>query len=178
MLRVLVYALPVILAVYAVIDCIQTPRDETRLVPKITWLVGILLLPVLGPLAWLLIGRRGGAGRSGRRTGRAAGPRGGHSLAPDDDPEFLRQLRASDEEHERMLRQWERDLRRREGDDGPGSGSAGDRPNGTGRTGGTGGASEPGAPRTSGDEPPAEGPVPDRPSDTPDADAGPGETPR
>lgn len=36
------------------------------------------------------------------------------TLAPDDDPEFLAGLRAPDDRHEHMLRDWEADLRDRE----------------------------------------------------------------
>jgi hypothetical protein len=43
--------------------------------------------------------------------------RSGRPLGPDDDPEFLDQLRRQDAEHERMLKQWEEDLRRREEQD-------------------------------------------------------------
>lgn len=35
-------------------------------------------------------------------------------VAPDDDPEFLEQMRRGNAEQERLLEQWEDDLRRRE----------------------------------------------------------------
>jgi hypothetical protein len=47
-------------------------------------------------------------------------------VGPDDDPQFLDQLRRIDTEHERMLKQWEEDLRRRERDLHDDSGEDGD----------------------------------------------------
>ena len=35
-------------------------------------------------------------------------------MAPDDDPEFLEQMRRGNTEQERLLEKWEDDLRRRE----------------------------------------------------------------
>jgi hypothetical protein len=49
--------------------------------------------------------------------------------APDDNPEFLAKLKKDNSDHERLLRTWEDDLRRREEQlrDGDGSGSSADR---------------------------------------------------
>lgn len=113
--------LPVIvaaaLAIYALIDCGQTDRDRVRSLSKPIWLL-IILIPILGPVAWLLLGRPQRSDRPGPRP--APRPR---PVAPDDDPEFLRQIRNLDEEHEKMLREWEDNLRKREeglrGDDQP-----------------------------------------------------------
>ena len=92
MLRILIYALPIILAVYALVDLVQTRDEDVQGLPKLVWVLLIVLIWVIGPLAWLF------AGRKGRRfpglAPRAAGPAGGQtrSLAPDDDPDFLRGL--------------------------------------------------------------------------------------
>ena len=92
MLRILIYALPIILAVYALVDLVQTKDEDVQGLPKLVWVLLIVLIWVIGPLAWLF------AGRKGRRfpglAPRAAGPAGGQtrSLAPDDDPDFLRGL--------------------------------------------------------------------------------------
>ena len=110
------------LLVYCLIDCLQTDSLVVRNLSKGWWIVLILVLPVIGGIAWLVAGRPEGR-RSG--TGRVAWPstatagfpeyerpaRGG---APDDDPEFLRSLRESNRDHEQMLERWERDLRERE----------------------------------------------------------------
>ena len=95
MARFLLYAIPVVVMLYALIDALQTPRGLERLLPKWLWIVVIVLVPVLGAVAWLIWGR---APRSayaapvdppgGRRLGRRRGP-----AAPDDDPTFLRQPR-------------------------------------------------------------------------------------
>jgi hypothetical protein len=117
MLRVLVYLLPIALAIFALVDCIQTDEAHVRGIPKIGWILLIVLIWVVGPVAWLIGGKdRSQAGGSG--AGRSYGIRpsqpSARPMAPDDDPEFLRQLGAGNAEHERMLERWEEDLRRRE----------------------------------------------------------------
>lgn len=99
------------LAVYAVIDCMQTDPAEIRGPRRPVWIAVILLLPIVGPAAWL-IARRGGPRAFPSRRGRSSTP----PVAPDDNPEFLRQLRDIDEQHQQMLSEWEADLRRREED--------------------------------------------------------------
>ena len=76
-------AAAVALFVYAVFDLIATPRGQIRgPVPKPLWFV-VLLVPGIGPLAWLVYGHR--------RTGNA-GPRKRPPHGPDDDPDYLRGL--------------------------------------------------------------------------------------
>jgi hypothetical protein len=75
-----------------VVDCIQTDDAQVRGLPKLLWLLLILLFPVVGAIAWFIAGRpqRGAAdsGPSGRGPShRPPPPRG-----PDDDPDFLRRL--------------------------------------------------------------------------------------
>lgn len=98
-----------ILAVYALIDCLQADPAEVRGPRRPVWIALILLIPVIGPISWLV--SRRGMPRPGRRQARRppAPP-----LAPDDNPEFLRQLKDIDEQHEELLSNWEADLRRRE----------------------------------------------------------------
>ena len=81
-----VYALIVLgLFSYAVADIFRTPASAVRTLPKPLWLL-VVLPPVFGPLAWLLVGRpKGGAPR-------VAGPPA-RPVSPDDDEEFLRELR-------------------------------------------------------------------------------------
>jgi hypothetical protein len=129
MLRVLFYAIPLVLAIFAVVDCLQTPDEELRGLPRFGWLALILFFPIVGSAVWLIVGRRrGGAPRS--RMAWPAGPGLGRPdqqrptrrfSAPDDDPEFLSQLGRStaaegNSEHDALLEQWERDLHRREAD--------------------------------------------------------------
>jgi hypothetical protein len=104
------------LLVYCLIDCVQTPEAQVRSLPKVVWVILILLLPFVGSIAWLLVGRSQG-GRAPRTWAPGSGfpeadrPR---PVAPDDDPAFLRQVQADTKDHEAMLKQWEADLRRRE----------------------------------------------------------------
>jgi Phospholipase_D-nuclease N-terminal len=127
MTRLLPLVLGLAVVVFALVDCLQSPAQRVRTLPKPAWVAAILLVPLAGAVAWLIAGRP----RSKPDAAPRPPPR---PVAPDDDPDFLRQLRSIDEEHERMLRQWERDLRRREGDLGrgeaPGSAEHGDAPAG------------------------------------------------
>ena len=93
----------VVFIVYSVVDCATMPRDRVRGISKPSWIIAILLLPVIGGLLWWIIGRV--------RAPKAA-PRGS---APDDDPDFLGTLRTErDPEEERLqaerIAQLERDL--------------------------------------------------------------------
>ncbi|MER6303490.1 PLD nuclease N-terminal domain-containing protein [Kitasatospora sp. NPDC001539] len=138
MLRILLtIVLPLALWVWAFIDCLVTPEDEAKHLPKPIWLIIVLLFPPLGPIAWLVAGKQRGFLRAGAPGGHPGAPTGsarrGRPLAPDDDPEFLASLRSdrprsdrpggdplkgsdnrSAQEHEDMLKRWEADLRRRE----------------------------------------------------------------
>ena len=92
MIRLLPWLLTIAVTVYAVVDCIQTDDAQVRGLPKLLWLLLILLFPIVGSIAWFIAGRpqRGPAGRSGPGRGpthRPPPPRG-----PDDDPDFLRRL--------------------------------------------------------------------------------------
>ncbi len=109
LVRFLPVLVSLVLLVYCLIDCIQTDESQCRHLPKSAWVMLILFFPLVGGIAWLVAGRP-------RRTGGAAEPRRQqrHVVAPDDDPQFLAQLKQSNTEHERMLQQWEDDLRRRE----------------------------------------------------------------
>lgn len=142
MLKVLLYLLPVILAIYAVIDCIQTPDGETRAIPKVAWIVIILFFPVIGPVGWLFAGKEPTSRPRSSRPAQTAGypqrERPRRPVAPDDDPDFLHELDRGNTEHERMLKKWEEDLRRREGEarDGGTSGSGTSGNSGTDRRAG------------------------------------------
>ncbi len=88
MTRFLVIAtiIAVALMVFAFVDAAYFDRMRVRGIPKAGWLVVILFVPIAGALLWFFVGRgpRGGRDQSG-------GPRRG-PIAPDDDPEFLRNL--------------------------------------------------------------------------------------
>lgn len=82
MLRYLPVLLSLALTVYCTVDVIQTPEAGVRNLPKLAWLVVVLLFAVVGPAAWLIAGRP--------RTGRRAIRRPPRAQGPDDDPEFLK----------------------------------------------------------------------------------------
>lgn len=85
MLRYLPILVAVMLAIYAISDLAQTDAELVNYMPKWMWFVVIIVVPFLGPVAWLLYGRR----RSGGGGGGGWDPR---DSAPDNDPEFLRKL--------------------------------------------------------------------------------------
>ncbi|MGN6243032.1 MAG: PLDc N-terminal domain-containing protein [Motilibacteraceae bacterium] len=133
MLRVLVeFGVPLVLFVFALVDCIQTDESLVRNLPKAAWVLLIVLVPLVGSIAWLAAGRPAAEQRNqGRRQvawpatatsgfpeyERPGSGRSGYiraAVAPDDDPEFLRTLGAEQRRHEQMLGDWEQDLRRRE----------------------------------------------------------------
>ena len=84
MIRYLPALLSLALTIYCLVDAIQTQDSEIRNLPKIGWLILILLFPLVGPAAWLIAGRPPKGPRVLRQPPR---PRG-----PDDDPDFLKDL--------------------------------------------------------------------------------------
>jgi len=86
-MRYIIYVAMFVVGLYALIDCVQTPARSARSLPKAVWILVIVLLPGLGGVAWLFLGRERSAGSAGWfLSGRSA------PTAPDDDPDFLRQL--------------------------------------------------------------------------------------
>lgn len=93
MLRALMIVLPIALAIYALVDLVQTDDERIQGLPKLAWVALIVLIWVVGPLAWLIAGKKGRRWLPGLAPRTAAGPRaGGRPVAPDDDPDFLRGL--------------------------------------------------------------------------------------
>lgn len=98
-MRIAVYVVPVALAVYALFDLYRSEPNERAGLQPLLWVLVILLLPVLGPAVWIIVStvRRMEARGTGRPQASGArrppwpqrrpGP-----VAPDDDPEFLRNL--------------------------------------------------------------------------------------
>ena len=81
-----VYALVTLgLFAYAVVDLVTTPSASVRTLPKWLWAV-VVLPPLVGPVCWLLFGRP-------RRGRDADGAPPARPVAPDDDEDFLRELR-------------------------------------------------------------------------------------
>ena len=80
----------VALTVYALVDLFITASNRLRAFPKPVWIAIIVVLPVVGPLLWLFIGKN--------KPHRTTPP-----VAPDDDPRFLGGLGESAEERIRRL---------------------------------------------------------------------------
>lgn len=118
MLRYLPFLLVLALWIYAFIDCLNTPEKEVRGLPKVVWVIIILLFGevLVGPVAWLVAGRprrtpENGAAPSPFRRDQRTG-----FVAPDDNPEFLKSLKneKGGEDDDALLKKWEADLQRRE----------------------------------------------------------------
>src|SRR5262245_22249581 len=86
MFKALVVIVPLVLAIYCLVQVVQSRADQVRTLPKWVWIVLIVLIPLLGSIAWLWVGRP-----HARRS--SAPPRRNRPVAPDDDPDFLRGLR-------------------------------------------------------------------------------------
>lgn len=93
MLKALLYIVPVALAVYALVDLARSREEERSGLPALAWVAIVVLLPVVGPIVWIVLSRRA-AGASGAfpAAGGRPGPRRGGPVAPDDDPDFLWRL--------------------------------------------------------------------------------------
>jgi hypothetical protein len=108
------YVLPLVLAIYCLVNAITSRDSDIRHLPKVAWILLILFFPFVGSIAWLLAGRpiepRPGP-RHERlapafpeydRPGRAA------AVDPEADAEFLRQVRERAEEQRRKAREEKR----------------------------------------------------------------------
>ena len=129
-MRAGVIVLILALTIYSLLDCARTPEESMPArMPKLLWIVIIVMVTVIGPIAWIIVSRvkaaedRDGAveptvwsSKDGTRFRRAERPR---PVAPDDDPEFLRGL--------------EQDIRRKRhhGNKGDAGDGAGDTDSGT-----------------------------------------------
>ncbi|MFF8725683.1 PLD nuclease N-terminal domain-containing protein [Streptomyces sp. NPDC015171] len=106
MLRYLPFLLVLALWIYAFVDCLNTPEEEVRHLPKVVWVIIVLLFGevLVGPVAWLVTGRT----RRRPAGGAPAGPQrgaGAHWVAPDDNPEFLKSLETQDDRRDDDPRQ-------------------------------------------------------------------------
>lgn len=92
----------VALSIYALIDAIKTDSSSTPgRISKPIWIVFIAIVPILGPLGWLLMKNQDLFKSSNPLNSQVAdrgwftkkdAPRG--PVAPDDDPDFLARLEA------------------------------------------------------------------------------------
>ena len=96
--------------IFCIIDVITTPEDRCRNLPKVVWVLIVLLLTFVGSIVWLFAGRPWDAKAPGsNRAPVARRPADRRPVAtnPDDDEEFLAGLRARAEEQRRRARQAE-----------------------------------------------------------------------
>lgn len=101
-LLIVLVVVAVAFTVYTLVDVLLTERARVRAFPKPVWAIGVVLLPVIGGVLWLAVGKA-------RRRGGVARP-----IAPDDDPSFLRTLSAEElakrAEQDERLRRLEQEL--------------------------------------------------------------------
>ncbi|WAX56553.1 PLDc N-terminal domain-containing protein [Jatrophihabitans cynanchi] len=96
--------------IFCIIDVITTPEDRCRNLPKVVWVLIVLLLTFVGSIVWLFAGRPWDAAAAGsKRAPAARRPADRRPVAtnPDDDEEFLAGLRARAEEQRRRARRAE-----------------------------------------------------------------------
>jgi hypothetical protein len=77
--------------VFTIVDCALQPPTRHRGVSKGIWILIVVLLPVLGGILWLVVGRTRKSAIAKRR-------------APDDDPEFLGRIGSVSDQDERIRR--------------------------------------------------------------------------
>ncbi|WP_194410668.1 PLD nuclease N-terminal domain-containing protein [Microbacterium cremeum] len=77
--------------VFTIVDCAVQPPSRHRGVSKPVWILIVVLLPVLGGIMWLVVGRTRKSAVVARR-------------APDDDPEFLGRIGTISDQDERIRR--------------------------------------------------------------------------
>ena len=108
MVRALPYIVPIALALYALIDLSRSQVVERAGIRPLAWVAMIVLLPVVGPVAWIAVSRSRRVGGTSRpaspgRPSMPGGPvrptRRPGPVAPDDDPDFLWRL---EQQHRRQ----------------------------------------------------------------------------
>lgn len=100
--------------VFCIIDVITTPEDQCRNLPKLVWLLLVVLLVDIGSIAWLIAGRTwttqpADLPYKGNRGRQSPTPLRFNGTNPDDDEEFLAGLRARAEEQRRRAREEQQD---------------------------------------------------------------------
>lgn len=121
MIRATPFLLLLLLDIFCVIDAITSRDDEIRNLPKVAWILLILIFPPIGAIAWLAVGRPQRGPRPASpyersapaypeydRPGRAAG------ATAESDEEFLRRIRERAEEQRRKAAEQKRAERERE----------------------------------------------------------------
>jgi hypothetical protein len=93
--------------VFCILDVISTDEALCRNLPKFLWLFIVIVLPDIGSIAWLVLGRPMGAGfRLGSQIGVYKPQK--RAIGPEDSPDFIASM------ERRRLENWEMELKRRE----------------------------------------------------------------
>jgi hypothetical protein len=114
-------AVGIVLLIYCVLEIISTPETAVRNLPKLVWLLLVIVLPLVGSIAWLVAGRPQVAPNLPYKGNRGVPPeydRPGRATAssPDDDAAFLRRLKErADAQREEAKRQREEQDKREDG---------------------------------------------------------------
>jgi hypothetical protein len=117
MIRFLPYLVELALLIFCVIDLIQSPEGEIRNLPKWAWLILIIILPLVGCIAWLVAGRpvRVRPAQSTWATGAGLPePQRPQPKTDDIDARLQADLAEADRRHEEALQRWQASLEERE----------------------------------------------------------------
>jgi hypothetical protein len=88
------------LLIYCLVDVISIYESRIKSLNKIAWVFIVILVPVVGPILWLTVGKmRGGPEQTVQRVSRSRVPKG-----PDDDPDFLRNATKFEDQEARIRR--------------------------------------------------------------------------
>ena len=93
--------------IYALVDVAMTQAPRIRAFPKAVWIALIVVLPVIGPVLWLLIGKSKPSRSKPTNT----------REAPDDDPSFLGTI--DGESSDERIKRLEEELRALDEEDQP-----------------------------------------------------------
>jgi hypothetical protein len=93
--RFIIPGLILAFSIYCLIDVVRSESSEVRGLPKLVWVLLVLVFPLAGGIAWFVAGRPRGTTPLG--VDRLARPKTGPVvLGPDDDPDFLRSINRVD----------------------------------------------------------------------------------
>lgn len=102
-MRVLAVAAAVVFTVFVTVFAASANQREVRILPRWMWVILCLIVSPIGGIAYLLVGRPGAPFGAGAQAADAEAPQ--TYRAPDDNPQFLRDLderiRREREERER-----------------------------------------------------------------------------
>jgi hypothetical protein len=116
LLRLIIPLIYTAFLVFSIVDLVTIDPGRVKHLPKFTWIILVIIVPLIGGLLWFFAGREPLEARENGRyrnppTQRRVGP-----SAPDDDPEFLGRL-SRDAAQEERIRDLEERLRQIDDDD-------------------------------------------------------------